>query len=94
MTTLYADLVDPVTPTDGTELFDRPTNCDVWKTPGFSVLRNIIYRGVRYADIGAACGCADLKALILWPMIYTNCQEHGVVEIGYLRREYSNGRRK
>jgi hypothetical protein len=56
----------------------------------FSTLRNIIVRGRRYDDKGAACSCAKLRLFAFGDMAYTVCAEHGLQDIGDLHRDLTN----
>lgn len=81
---------------DITSLYDRASHVTVrtyraGTRPIYSDLTSIIINGARYADKVAACACADLELFKLGDTGYTRCTLHGVLSIGYLRRELTKG---
>lgn len=87
MSTLFFDTTAAYIPADNeVAALDKATNVSIQKTPGNSLLRNIVFRGVRYEDRGAACSCEDLELYKFSDVAYTRCAAHGTVEVGMLRR--------
>ncbi len=56
-----------------------------------STLRNIIIHGRRYEDKVASCSCSALRLFTFGEEAYTVCVEHGLQDIGRLRRDLMNG---
>lgn len=57
-----------------------------------TTLRNIIINGRRYEDKVASCFCASLRLFAFGEEAYTVCAEHGLQDIGRLRRDLTNGK--
>lgn len=92
------DSVVSVTETDITRLYDKATHVDVrtyraGTRPIHSDLAGIVILGARYDDTVAACACADIELFKFGDEGYTRCARHGVLCIGFLRRQIVNGRK-
>ncbi len=77
-------------------LMDEATHVDVHphntgSRPLLTELRGIIFNGIWYSDKVAACSCSSIRLLKFGEVAYTICHDHGLQDIGYLRREITNG---
>ncbi len=63
-------------------------------TPGLTELTGLMMGTVHYADKSTTCRCVHLRLYKFADNAYTLCAEHGLREIGYLRREFSQNGRK
>ncbi len=63
----------------------------IQRTPGHSEIRDITLGKARYSDRVAADSCTNIRCYKFADTLYTVCQ-HGLIELGYLRRELTNGR--
>jgi hypothetical protein len=76
-------------------LMDEASHVDIQAHPkAFADLRGILFNGTRYADKVAGCSCTALRLFKFGDEAYTVCAVHGLLAIGYLRREITNGVRR
>lgn len=78
---------------DFVKVLDEASHVDIETSPRatrptVSLLRSIVVNGRRYHDRGAACACASMRLFTFGDVAYTVCHDHGLQEIGPLRRDY------
>lgn len=102
MSTLFFREIDTYTPPDDMAAFDKARNVTVQthgdlhstKPRPYSTLRNIVFNGTRYSDKVASCACKEIELYKFGEDCYTRCAEHGVQEIGMLRRDVTKAVRR
>ncbi len=57
----------------------------------FSHLRDLRFGAMRFEDHGAACACDAFRVFKFSDTLYTVCIQHGLQEVGLLRRNIVNG---
>lgn len=74
-------------------LFTEATHADIEsyspaRRPLYSTFRGIIINGRRYGDKVANCACSSMRLFAFGDSAYSVCREHGLQDIGMLRRDY------